>query len=129
MGTGPGPGEGVEEPGQSDGGEEPGKGPGPGEGVEEQGPGEGGEEPGQGEGGEDIGPEPGCPLDPPSIGARSAANHVTPHSHQLVELGVHIVQVGPGGQRGGNPDCPTGPGSRPRLCGCAEITRGVSGMA
>ena len=111
MGTGPGPGEGVEEPGQSDGGEEP------------------GQEPGQGEGGEDIGPEPGCPLDPPRIGARSAANHVTPHSHQLVELGVHIVQVGPGGQRGGNPDCPTGPGSRPRLCGRAEITRGVSGMA
>ena len=56
MGTGPEPGECVEQPGQGEGGEElgPEPEPGPGEGVEEPGPGEGIEEPGQGEGGEEL---------------------------------------------------------------------------
>ena len=118
----PGPGEGVEEPGQGEGVEEPEAGPGPepgpGEGVKEPGQGEGVEEPGQGEGGEDPGPGPGCHLTHSLKGARSAANHVTPHSHQLVVLGVYTVQAGPGGQWGGNPDCPTDLGSWlcPRAC-------------
>ena len=39
--------------------------------------------------------------------------------------GAGGVQAGPGGQRGGTPDCPAGPGGQLRLCGFAGTTWGV----
>ena len=39
--------------------------------------------------------------------------------------GAGGVQAGPGGQGGGNPDCPAGPGGQLRLCGFAGTTWGV----
>ena len=75
-----------------------------------------------GSGVEDPGVE--CPPDPAPQGGRGGGQPCD-EAYPLTCGCVGIVQVGPGGQRGGNPNCPAGPGSRPHLCGSTGTMFGV----